>query len=377
MLTVVILLAPAYSAGTGSGTVIENGGDRGAPGVVDVQGDCVITYTGGGVQRATTSNVVTTTVDPGYDLSALPSPSGQTGGPGTQVYYPYSVTNNANCTDTVTFEALNAAGEAWMLALLLDNGAGGGIAGDGVHQPGENDSLSSSLSLAPGETVHFFLMVTIPPAAANGASSTNIVTVKNQSGTGAEDNWPAANGRDSQSHQTTTTCVTGALAVTIDTVDPASIPASGISVISWTANSDADYFIEVGGTGVKGTGTQIASGTCQAGIQVQSQVSEQNLPDNVISTVFVIVETATDTAFDSCEITDDQAPPVIELTRITVTGFVTDPTVPAVVANGQVYPVNGGQYSFTINAPVGSEIIITATNADGFTAIRKITVTKQ
>jgi len=344
--------------------------------VVDVAGDCVITYTGGGVQRSATSNIVTTTVGSGYDLAALPSPSDQNGGPGAQIYYPYSITNTANCNDTVAFEALNTAGEVWTLALLLDNGAGGGTAGDGVHQPGENDSLSSSLSLAPGETVYFFLAVTIPPSASNGNFSTNTITVRNQNGTGAEDNWPSANGMDSQNHQTTTTCA-AALAVTIGTVDPASIPASEISTISWTANADADYFIEVGGTGIKGTGTQIASGICQAGVQVQTQVSEASLPDNAKSTVYVIVETATDAAFDSCEITDDQTPPEIELTRITVNGFVSDPTVAAVVANGQVYPVNGGKYSFTINAPVGSEITIIATNESGFTAVRKIKVTKQ
>jgi len=377
MLAVIVLLAPAYSAGTGSGTVIENGGDRGASGVVDVPGDFIATYTCGNAQRASVSNVVTTTVNPGFDLSPLPSPSSRECGAEEDVFYPYSITSNANCADTVTFEAANDAGQLWQLALLLDNGTGGGIAGDGLHQPGENDSLPYSLPLAPGETVHFFLKVTAPSGALNGDFSANTVAVRNQNGSGIEDDWPSANGRDSQSHQTTTTCIIPAPFVTIDVVDPAAVPASGAAVISWTADADADYFVEVGGSGTRGTGTQIASGACQAGIQMQTLVAEQSLPDNAKSTVFVIVETANVTGFDSCEITDDQTPPVIELASITVTGFVTDPTVPVVIVNGQVYPVNGGKYSFTIDAPVGSEIIIYATNKSGFTTSKKVKVIKQ
>ncbi len=259
---------------------------------------------------------------------------------------------------------------------FLDNGAGGGTAGDGVHQPGENDLLPLSNSLSPGETVHFFLKVTVPAGATDHGASTNTLTVKNQDGSGAQDNWPAANGRDSQSDQTTTTCVV-APGVTVDSVIPAVVSTGAAAVVSWTANKDADYFIEVGGSGVKGSGVLLTSGTCQAGVQVQTPVSETDLPDNAKSTVFVIIESPDGAAFASCEITDDQTPPAIELRRITVAGSVSDPTVTEVVVNGQAYPVTDGTYSFAIEAPVGSEIAIEATNAHGFKAVRTIRVTRQ
>ncbi|TET34914.1 MAG: hypothetical protein E3J72_12320 [Planctomycetota bacterium] len=365
----------AFAAGTGSGTQIEFGGDRGIPGIADMPGDFIVTYRSGTASRAAFSNTITTTVASGFDLSVLPEPVDITTPPDEKVYYPYAITNNANCADQVSIEALNSGGGPWPLALINDNGMGNGTAADGIHQPGETDLLPPVVTLDPGESVHFFLEVSVPAGESDHAFSDNTVIVKNQNGAGAEDDWPSTNGRDSQSHQTTTTCVLTPL-ITINSVIPASISIGADATISWTANKNADFYVELGGNGARGTGLQLAEGKCDADVEIQTQISEGDLPDNGKSTLYVIIESVDGAAFASCEITDDQEAPVIELIRVTISGSITDSSVKTVMVNGTEHPVTDGKYSVTIEAPVGSEIEITAKSSSGYTATRKVRVTK-
>ncbi|UFS68560.1 DUF11 domain-containing protein [Geomonas sp. RF6] len=106
------------------------------------------------------------------------SPPDQTSRPGTVVVYPYTVTNTGNSANSFT---LNAAGR-WQGTLYADDGAGGGVAGDGTRQPGEGSLALSTGVLEPGGSYRLFLAVTIPADAVNSTYSEHILTV---SGTGA------------------------------------------------------------------------------------------------------------------------------------------------------------------------------------------------
>lgn len=71
LVAALLLLTLACGRGTYSPTLIENGGDRGIPGVADVPGDCVAVYFCDGFQQTTASNMVTTLVSVGFDISPV------------------------------------------------------------------------------------------------------------------------------------------------------------------------------------------------------------------------------------------------------------------------------------------------------------------
>ena len=127
----------------------------------------------------------------------ISTPPDGSGAPAGVVNYPYTVTNVGNTVNSFTLAAASPAG--WPSALYADDGAGGGVAGDGVRQPGENTPSLSSGTLAPAASYRFFLAVTVPPGSADGAHDETRV-----SAIGA-----GASGTD----QVTTTAVTAAITV--------------------------------------------------------------------------------------------------------------------------------------------------------------------
>jgi hypothetical protein len=126
-----------------------------------------------GVQMPTVvSNVVRVTVGQSEIVSISPASASGYGGPDEIVDYPASVTN-------VGFgdAAFNlTAASSWGVTLYADDGAGGGIPNDGVHQPGENTVVASTGALAPGASFNCFATVIIPEAAVQGATSTATLT---------------------------------------------------------------------------------------------------------------------------------------------------------------------------------------------------------
>ncbi|MBJ6723276.1 DUF11 domain-containing protein [Geomesophilobacter sediminis] len=126
----------------------------------------------------------------------ITSPPDATGTPGGSVVYPYTVTNVG--TDTNTF-ALASGSTAGTSVLIADDGAGGGIAGDGIRQAGETNVASTTGVLAPGQGYRFFAVVTLPGSSVNGNTSVTTVTA---TGTGA-----------TASDQTTTTTVAPVVSV--------------------------------------------------------------------------------------------------------------------------------------------------------------------
>jgi len=127
----------------------------------------------------------------------LSAPPDGSGAPGSVVNYPYTLTNVGNASNSFTLSAASTTG--WPGALYADDGAGGGIAGDGVRQAGETSSGASTGVLAPGESYRFFLAVTVPPGSADGAHDDARVSAV---GAGA-----------SGSDQVTTSAVAAALSV--------------------------------------------------------------------------------------------------------------------------------------------------------------------
>ena len=96
----------------------------------------------------------------------LSVPQDSVGAPGSVVSYPYTLTNVGNAVNSFSLAVASAAG--WPAAIYADDGAGGGVAGDGVRQPGETVPSASSGALAPGASYRFFVAVSVPAGSADG-----------------------------------------------------------------------------------------------------------------------------------------------------------------------------------------------------------------
>jgi len=127
-----------------------------------------VTYTdSSGTSRTVTSNSVQTVVQQVASLT-LSASGAKTAGVGSTVYYPHTLTNTGNGTDTFTLGAVNAAGAAFNvtgIAIYADNGSG---------QP-TGAALTSSGALAAGATFKFIVAGTVPTSATSG--QTNALTV--------------------------------------------------------------------------------------------------------------------------------------------------------------------------------------------------------
>lgn len=112
------------------------------------------------------------------------APPDGSGAPGTVVNYPYTITNVGNGDNTFTLSVTGNSG--WNVALYSDDGAGGGIAGDGVRQPGEAQGCVTTGVLAPGASHRFFLAVTIPESGSDGARGDSLLAVSGEEASGTD-----------------------------------------------------------------------------------------------------------------------------------------------------------------------------------------------
>jgi len=132
-----------------------------------------------------TDQVKTETVACGSSAALiLSTPPDGSGPPGSVVNYPYTATNVGNTGNSFTLAVAGPTG--WSSALYADDGAGGGIAGDGVRQPGENSASASTGPLAPGASYRFFLAVQIPAGSADGARADVLVSATGQGASGSD-----------------------------------------------------------------------------------------------------------------------------------------------------------------------------------------------
>ncbi len=171
------------------------------------------TYTdASGISRSVTSNVVQTIVQQVASLT-LTANGAQTSTPGTTVYYPHTLTNTGNGSDTFALAAVNGSGFSMTgIQVFADNGSG---------QP-TGPAITSSGPLAAGAVFKFIVVAVVPATATSG--QTNALTVTATSGfTGA---ISASN--------TDTTTVTNNAVITVTKSISASSGAAGSGPYTYT-----------------------------------------------------------------------------------------------------------------------------------------------
>ena len=149
------LATPAHAAPPPAGTSISN--------------QASATYSdGSGVARTVTSNLVQTTVTQVYSLT-LASNGAQNATPGSVVYYPHTLTNTGNGTDTFNLAAANSGSPQFNMTnvqIFADNGSG----------TPTGSAITSSGALAAGATFKFIVTGTVPATATAGQTNTLGVT---------------------------------------------------------------------------------------------------------------------------------------------------------------------------------------------------------
>ena len=183
---------PAHAAAPAAGASISN--------------QASASYTdGSNVPRTVTSNVVSTTVPQVASLT-LTADGAQTATPGSVVYYPHTLTNTGNGSDTFNLTAVSAATPFQMtnVQIFADNGSG---------QP-TGLAITSTGPIAAGAAFKFIVVGTLPVTAT--ATQTNVITVN-----GASALTPAQNA----SNIDTTTVTTNAVVTLTKAVSVASGPS--------------------------------------------------------------------------------------------------------------------------------------------------------
>ena len=179
-----------------------------------------------GVTRTVTSNVVQTTVQQIASLT-LASNGAQNATPGSVVYYPHTLTNTGNGTDSFNLTTSNTGGFTMAsVQIFADNGSGSPT----------GPAITSTGALAAGGLFKYIVVGTLPGTAA--AAQTNTITV---SGTSVFDNTKT------QSNTDVTTATTNAV-VTL---------TKSASVSSGSAGTAITYTLTYTNTG-NSTATAVA-----------------------------------------------------------------------------------------------------------------------
>jgi len=84
-------------------------------------------------------------------------------------------------------------------------------------------------------------------------------------------------------------------------------------VVTWRADKDGTYTIEVGGTGTQGSGTQIAAGSVTANTNIQTTITATDITDNATETVWIYVDSGGDIGSTHFDVTDDQTAPSVQI----------------------------------------------------------------
>lgn len=183
------------------------------PAGASISNQASATYTdGSGVSHTVTSNVVQTTVTQVASVT-LTQNGAQTATPGGVVYYPHTLTNTGNGSDTFNLTTSNTG--AFSMAnvqIFADNGSG---------QP-TGSPITSTGALAAGATFKFIVVGTLPATATSG--QTNAITV---TGTSVFDGTKTASNTD-------TTTVTNNAVITLTKVVSASSGAPGSGPYTYT-----------------------------------------------------------------------------------------------------------------------------------------------
>ncbi len=131
---------------TPAGTIIDN--------------SATLQYDGGTLA----SNAARLTVAQTAAVSLSPTLASLNGAPGATLYFPVTLTNAGNGSDSFSLSASSARG--WTAALLRDDNS------DGIHQSSEQTAFTAVNNLAMGAQSRFFAALTIPAGAASGLQDT-------------------------------------------------------------------------------------------------------------------------------------------------------------------------------------------------------------
>ncbi|MDE2325860.1 MAG: DUF11 domain-containing protein, partial [Betaproteobacteria bacterium] len=183
------------------------------PAGTSISNQASATYTdGSGVTRTVTSNVVQTTVTQVASLT-LTQNGAQTATPGSVVYYPHTLTNTGNGSDTFNLSTSNTGAFSMSnVQIFADNGSG---------QP-TGPAITSTGALAAGAAFKFIVVGTLPATATPG--QTNAITV---TGTSVFDATKTASNND-------TTTVTNNAVITLTKAVSASSGAPGSGPYTYT-----------------------------------------------------------------------------------------------------------------------------------------------
>jgi hypothetical protein len=132
----------AFALGTTAGTSIPN--------------IAVVDYSDpyGVLQPRVSSPTCTVTVAQNAGVQVTPTSGSVTEKAGNSIYYPVTVTNTGNFSDTFSLSTTSTKG--WSPKVIKDDN------GDGVHQSTEVTVLTSSGAVAPDATLKAFISETIP-----------------------------------------------------------------------------------------------------------------------------------------------------------------------------------------------------------------------
>jgi trimeric autotransporter adhesin len=188
-MAVMLLIGTAYvvQAAPAAGTVIGN--------------QATATYVDStGTTRTAASNLVQTTVSQVKSFT-LTANGAKTGTPGQTVYFPHTITNTGNGTDTYALGTLVAGGTVTQTGLTFYVDANA----DGV--PDNFTPITSSQQLGAGDQFNFVVAATIPAAATAGTTGTVTVPVTD---TGSN----SASNTDTTTVQSSVVNVTKAMSLT-------------------------------------------------------------------------------------------------------------------------------------------------------------------
>lgn len=124
---------------------------------------------GSNVTRTATSNTVQTVVQ---QIGALDLTADNTklAAPASPIYFPHTVINNGNGTDTISLTATDNGGDNFNIAPVIYADA------DGNGVPDNNTPITTTGPLAPGASFKFVVGGVIPPTATSGQSANITVT---------------------------------------------------------------------------------------------------------------------------------------------------------------------------------------------------------
>ncbi len=210
----------------------------------------------GGTSRTATSNLVQTTVAQVYSHTLTASQS-RIVAPGGTVYFPHTLTNTGNGTDTYAIAAVDPAGGNTFSALAIYADANG----DGV--PDNSTPIATTGTLAADGVFRFVVAATVPGSATAGAFES--VTVNSTGNAADTANSPAAAGTNTDAVVVSTNAVINVVK-SLSIISGSAPSAASIRVTLTYTNTGAatatgvTFIDHIGGSGTIGSTAYNTSG---------------------------------------------------------------------------------------------------------------------